>query len=121
MEFCYETLKDNNERVGTYKGLPVYALSTYSYKDCDDMVFIMYDDGMKLVYKGFVVGIIQRNGSIKSVSQYRYTPKKKGAVVPQSMDDVLYDKHECMLEDKHTLAEAMIKEYSALSIDDLLA
>lgn len=36
------------------------------------------------------------------------------------MDDILCDKHECMTEDKHTLAEAMIKEYSALSIDDLL-
>lgn len=121
MEFCYETLKDNDERVGSYKGLPVYAISTYSYKDRVDIALIIYDDGMKLVYKGFVVGIIQRDGSIKSVSQYRYTPKKKGAVVPQSMGDVLYDKHECMLEDKHTLAEAMIKEYSALNIDDLLA
>lgn len=119
MEFCYETLMNCDERVGTYKGCPVYALSTYSHKDCDDMAFIMYDDGMKLVHKGFVVGTIQRDGHIKQVSQYRYTPKKKGAVVPQS-DDVLYDKHECMLEDKHTLAEAMIKEYSALSIDDLL-
>lgn len=119
MEFCYETLKNNDERVGTYQGLPVYALSTYSYKDCDDIVFITYDDGMKLVHKGFVVGTVQRDGHIKQVSQYRYTPKK-GGVVPQTMDDVLYNKHECMLEDKYTLAEAMIKEYSALSIDDLL-
>lgn len=107
MKFNYDTLRNNKDRLGSYKGHDVYAISTFNYQDTDEVVYVIYDDGMKLVDNGYVVGILEENGDIENVDRYRYVKMNKR-------------EHTCMTEDKHTLAEELINEYTEMSIEDLL-
>ena len=65
--------------VGIWKGYQVYILEKKEYIDNqnnlkNDVVYVIADDGMRMVNKGYVIGYLSKNGSINECDKVRYCP-----------------------------------------------
>ena len=65
--------------VGIWKGYQVYILEKKEYIDNqnnlkNDVVYVIADDGMRMVNKGYVIGYLSKNGSINECDNVRYCP-----------------------------------------------
>ena len=69
-------------RIGSWKGIAVYACSKYKYDAANSLFYVLYDDGNKLVKKGYCYGSIDINGIINEEEPTWYNvPSKPGDVV----------------------------------------
>ena len=64
--------------VGIWKGYQVYILEKKEYIDNqnnlkNDVVYVIADDGMRMVNRGYVIGYLSRNGSVNEcdIVQFR--------------------------------------------------
>ena len=65
--------------VGNWKGYQVYILEKKEYIDnqCnlkDDVVYVIADDGMRMVNRGYTIGYLSRDGSVNECDMVRYCP-----------------------------------------------
>lgn len=65
--------------VGIWKGYQVYILEKKEYIDNqhnlkDDVVYVIADDGMRMVNRGYVIGYLSRSGSVNECDKVRYCP-----------------------------------------------
>ena len=65
--------------VGNWKGYQVYILEKKKYIDNqhnlkDDVVYVIADDGMCMVNRGYIIGYLSRNGSVNECDMVRYCP-----------------------------------------------
>ena len=65
--------------VGNWKGYQVYILEKKEYIDNqynlkNDVVYVIADDGMRMVNRGYIIGYLSRNGSVNECDMVRYCP-----------------------------------------------
>ena len=65
--------------VGIWKGYQVYILEKKEYIDNqnnlkNDVVYVIADDGMRMVNRGYIIGYLSRNGSVNECDMVRYCP-----------------------------------------------
>ena len=65
--------------VGIWKGYQVYILEKKEYIDNqndlkNDVVYVIADDGMRMVNRGYVIGYLSKNGSVNECDKVRYCP-----------------------------------------------
>lgn len=65
--------------VGDWKSYQVYILEKSEYMNNqynlnDNTVYVIADDGMCMVNKGYIIGYLSRNGSINECDRVRYCP-----------------------------------------------
>lgn len=70
---------DERGTVGNWKGYQVYILEKSEYIDNqhnlkNDVVYVIADDGMRMVNRGYVIGYLSRNGSVNECDMVRYCP-----------------------------------------------
>lgn len=70
---------DERGTVGNWKGYQVYILEKSEYIDNqhnlnDNTVYVIADDGMRMVNKGYIIGYLSRNGSVNECDMVRYCP-----------------------------------------------
>lgn len=69
-------------RIGSLKGIEVYACSKYKYDATTSQFYVIYDDGNKLVREGYCYGSIDINGLVNEKEPTWYNvPSKSGDVV----------------------------------------
>ena len=69
-------------RIGSLKGIEVYACSKYKYDATTSQFYVIYDDGNKLVKEGYCYGSIDINGFVNENEPTWYNvPSKSGDVV----------------------------------------
>ena len=87
-KYTYDYLKKaarNNTRIGTWKGIGVYACSKYKYDAVKSQFYVLYDDGNKLVKEGYCYGNIDESGLINEKEPIWYNvPSKPGDVVTKT-------------------------------------
>ena len=85
LKYTYDYLKKaarDNTRIGTWKGIAVYACSKYKYDAANSLFYVLYDDGNKLVKEGYCYGSIDINGIINEEEPIWYNvPSKPSDVV----------------------------------------
>ena len=88
VRYNYDYLKKaarDNARIGTWKGIAVYACSKYKYDAANSLFYVLYDDGNKLVKKGYCYGSIDINGIINEEEPTWYNvPSRPGDVVTKA-------------------------------------
>lgn len=70
---------DERGTVGHWKSYQVYILEKSEYIDNqhnlkDDVVYVIADDGMCMVNRGYIIGYLSRNGSVNECDMVRYCP-----------------------------------------------
>ena len=65
--------------VGNWKGYQVYIMEKQEYIDNqyhlkDDIVYVIADDGMRMVNKGYTIGYLGKSGSVTECDKTRYRP-----------------------------------------------
>lgn len=65
--------------VGNWKGYQVYILEKSEYIDnqChlnEDVVYVVADDGMRMVHKGYTIGYLSNSGNVSECDKMRYRP-----------------------------------------------
>lgn len=65
--------------VGNWKGYQVYILEKQEYVNSqyhlkDDVVYVIADDGMRMVNKGYTIGYLSKSGSVSECDKVRYRP-----------------------------------------------
>lgn len=65
--------------VGDWKSYQVYILEKSEYMDNqynlkDNIVYVIADDGMRMVNKGYIIGYLSRNGTVNECDKVRYHP-----------------------------------------------
>ena len=73
--------------VGNWKGYQVYILekSEYvgnQYNLKDDVVYVIADDGMRMVNKGYTIGYLGKTGSVNECDKVRYRPVQQKPQAP---------------------------------------
>ena len=89
--------------VGNWKGYQVYILEKSEYIDNQynlksDVVYVIADDGMRMVNKGYTIGYLSKSGSVSECDKVRYRPVQQK---PQ-------------VEERHTVTSG---EETAISIE----
>ena len=83
--------------VGNWKSYQVYILEKKEYIDNqhnlkDDIVYVIADDGMRMVNRGYIIGYLSRNGSVNECDMVRYCPvpqvEEKSTVISVSGEEV---------------------------------
>lgn len=88
--------------VGNWKGYQVYILEKQEYINSqyhlkDDVVYVIADDGMRMVNRGYTIGYLSKSGSVSECDKVRYRPiaqkpqkkeEKAPAVVSTSGEEV---------------------------------
>lgn len=139
MEFTYGTLKSadqNGNRVGNWKGRPVFASSKDGLKNRGTGVYyIIYDDDNALVRrnedndKWYKYGWVARSGNVNEESAVEYmkkpqAPKYTPAFIPAAAEEKKKEEvsqgivGDFMLE---TSVEETLKAARNMTLDDLLA
>ena len=77
--------------VGNWKGYQVYILEKQEYIDNqynlkDDVVYVIADDGMRMVNRGYTIGYLSKSGSVNECDKVRYRPV---AQKPQKEEEVV--------------------------------
>ena len=84
-KYNYDYLKQAAQdkiRIGSWKGIEVYACSKYKYDATTSQFYVIYDDGNKLVKEGYCYGSIDINGFVNEKLPIWYNvPSKSGDVV----------------------------------------
>lgn len=65
--------------VGNWKGYQVYILEKQEYVNNqynlkDDVVYVIADDGMRMVNRGYTIGYLSKSGSVSECDKVRYRP-----------------------------------------------
>ena len=65
--------------VGNWKGYQVYILEKQEYINNqynlkDDVVYVIADDGMRMVNRGYTIGYLSKSGSVSECDKVRYRP-----------------------------------------------
>ena len=65
--------------VGNWKGYQVYILEKQEYVNSqyhlkDDVVYVIADDGMRMVNRGYTIGYLSKSGSVSECDKVRYRP-----------------------------------------------
>lgn len=65
--------------VGNWKGYQVYILEKSEYVNNqynlkDNVVYVIADDGMRMVNKGYTIGYLGKTGSVNECDKVRYRP-----------------------------------------------
>ena len=65
--------------VGNWKGYQVYILEKQEYIDSqyhlkDNVVYVIADDGMRMVNRGYTIGYLSKSGSVSECDKVRYRP-----------------------------------------------
>ena len=65
--------------VGNWKGYQVYIMEKQEYLDNqyhlkDDVVYVIADDGMRMVNKGYTIGYLSKTGNVTECDKVRYRP-----------------------------------------------
>ena len=65
--------------VGNWKDYQVYIMEKQEYLDSqyhlkDDIVYVIADDGMRMVNKGYTVGYLSKDGIVTECDKTRYRP-----------------------------------------------
>lgn len=65
--------------VGDWKSYQVYILEKSEYMNNqynlnDNIVYVIADDGMRMVNKGYIIGYLSRNGTVNECDKVRYCP-----------------------------------------------
>ena len=85
VRYNYDYLKKaarDNARIGTWKGIAVYACSKYKYDAAKSQFYVLYDDGNKLVKEGYCYGSINIDGVVNEKNPIWYNvPSKSNDVV----------------------------------------
>ena len=85
LKYTYDYLKKaarDNTRIGTWQNTAVYACSKYKYDAANSLFYVLYDDGNKLVKKGYCYGSIDINGLVNEKEPVWYNvPLKDGDAV----------------------------------------
>ena len=69
-------------RIGSLKGIEVYACSKYEYDATTSQFYVIYDDGNKLVREGYCYGYINDSGTVNEERATWYNvPSREGDVV----------------------------------------
>lgn len=71
--------------VGNWKGYQVYILEKNEYIDNqynlkDNIVYVIADDGMRMVNKGYTIGYLNKSGNVSECDKVRYRPVKAAEV-----------------------------------------
>ena len=84
-KYTYDYLKKaarNNTRIGTWQDTAVYVCSKYKYDATKSQFYVLYDDGNKLIKKGYCYGSINTDGVVNEKEPIWYNvPSKSGDVV----------------------------------------
>ena len=72
-------------RIGSLKGIEVYACSKYKYDATTSQFYVIYDDGNKLVREGYCYGFIEPSGTVNEKEPVWYN-------VPLKANDVVVSK-----------------------------
>lgn len=79
---CLKQAAQDKIRIGSWKGIEVYACSKYKYDATTSQFYVIYDDGNKLVKEGYCYGSIDINGFVNEKEPTWYNvPPKSGDVV----------------------------------------
>lgn len=79
---CLKQAAQDKIRIGSWKGIEVYACSKYKYDATTSQFYVIYDDGNKLVKEGYCYGSIDINGFVNEEEPTWYNvPSKSGDVV----------------------------------------
>lgn len=79
---CLKQAAQDKIRIGSWKGIEVYACSKYKYDATTTQFYVLYDDGNKLVKEGYCYGSIDINGFVNEEEPTWYNvPSKSGDVV----------------------------------------
>ena len=69
-------------RIGSLKGIEVYACSKYKYDATKSQFYVLYDDGNKFVKEGYCYGNIDESGTVNEKEPIWYNvPLKANDVV----------------------------------------
>ena len=84
-KYNYNYLKQaarDKSRIGSWKGIEVYACSKYEYDATTSQFYVLYDDGNILVREGYCYGYIDESGVVNEERATWYNvPSKSGDVV----------------------------------------
>lgn len=74
--------------VGDWKSYQVYILEKSEYMNNqynlnDNTVYVIADDGMRMVNKGYIIGYLSRNGSVNECDKVRYRPVQQKSQVEE--------------------------------------
>lgn len=82
--------------VGNWKGYQVYIMEKQEYLDNqyhlkDDIVYVIADDGMRMVNRGYTIGYLSKNGGVTECDKVRYRPvaAKEEAPVASGMEEAV--------------------------------
>ena len=79
---CLKQAAQEKIRIGSWRGIEVYACSKYKYDATTSQFYVIYDDGNKLVKEGYCYGSIDINGFVNEKEPIWYNvPSKSGDVV----------------------------------------
>lgn len=82
---CLKQAAQDKIRIGSWKGIEVYACSKYKYDATTSQFYVIYDDGNKLVKEGYCYGSIDINGFVNEKEPTWYN-------VPLKANDVVVSK-----------------------------
>ncbi|MBO5730288.1 MAG: hypothetical protein J6R67_03745 [Treponema sp.] len=86
--------KNRRGIVGNWKGKQVNIIEKKDYEMTDEnMIYVIADDGMKMVKGGYVIGILNDNGSVMEVNGKRYLTERTAAVTSTFGEDDFYKKY----------------------------
>ena len=87
-----------NERglVGKWNGTEVWIMEAKDYDPYPNGISVIADEGMKMVYNGFVVGILNPNGNVNQFEKhkqyiYRKPKSQETTPVPVAAEENLVD------------------------------
>ena len=79
---CLKQAAQDKIRIGSWKGIEVYACSKYEYDATTSQFYVIYDDGNKLVKEGYCYGFVEPSGTVNEKEPTWYNvPSKSGDVV----------------------------------------
>ena len=84
--------KNRRGIVGTWKGYSVNIIEKEEYEKIkykldENMIYVIADDGMKMVKCGYVIGILSDNGSVMEIEKKRYITERTAAVTSTSGEE----------------------------------
>ena len=73
-------------RIGSLKGIEVYACSKYKYDATTSQFYVIYDDGNKLVREGYCYGFVEPSGTVNEKEPVWYNvPSRSRDVVTKTV------------------------------------
>ena len=87
-KYNYDYLKKaarEGARIGSWKGIEVYACSKYKYNASKSQFYVLYNDGNKLIKEGYCYGYIDESGTVNEKEPVWYNvPSRSCDVVTKT-------------------------------------